>query len=339
MPPSRPIHALGIRRRRTAGVLRSRLTAGVATRFAGVAAALVAVIALAACGTSAAATPVEGSGDPDAIAVVASTNVWGDIASAIGGDLVRVDAFISDPAQDPHSFEASPRAQLQVAQAAVIIENGGGYDDFMDGLISASGTTATVINAVQVSGLTAPPGGDLNEHVWYDFATVDAVAGRIADALSAVDPSASADFAGNLAGFRQQLAALRAQVETIKGAHAGEQVAITEPVPLYLLSAAGLVNATPAEFSEAIEEGSDVPARVLLAMLNLFRDKQVRVLVYNSQTSGPQTDQVLRAAQDNGIPGVPVTETLPAGKDYLSWMQDNVSALAAALTGASGASS
>ncbi|MFF8789400.1 hypothetical protein [Streptomyces sp. NPDC015125] len=52
-----------------------------------------------------------------------------------------------------------------------------------------------------------------------------------------------------------------------------------------------------------------------------------RLLVYNQQTSGPETEQVKKAAEDHGIPVVPVTETLPRGQDYLSWMTANVAAL------------
>ena len=64
---------------------------------------------------------------------------------------------------------------------------------------------------------------------------------------------------------------------------------------------------------------------------DLFSDHAVTLLVYNEQTSGPETEQVLAAAKTAGIPVVPVTETLPAGKDYLSWMTGNLAAVKAAL--------
>jgi zinc/manganese transport system substrate-binding protein len=308
---------------------------------------LVGVLGLTACGSSTGASsggsstgaasggsdtsPASSSAQGSRIAVVASTNVWGDIAASIGGDRVAVDAFISDPAQDPHSFEASPRAQLTLSKAALVIENGGGYDDFMDTMLAATGSEAPVINAVKVSGKTAPADGELNEHVWYDFPTVSAVASRIAAELSSIDPSAAATFGANLAAFQQQLGSLTDAVDAVKAAHAGAPVAITEPVPLYLLQAAGLVNKTPAEFSQAIEEGSDVPVRVLAKTLDLFTGKQVKLLVYNAQTTGTESDQVIGAAQQNGIPAVPVTETMPPGEHYVSWMQANVGAVATAL--------
>lgn len=98
-----------------------------------------------------------------------------------------------------------------------------------------------------------------------------------------------------------------------------------------MTGASGLVDRTPAEFSEAIEEGTDVSPKVLQEALALFTDKQVKALVYNAQTSGPQTEKSEQAARAAGIPVVPLTETLPSGKNYLAWMTGNVDALANAL--------
>jgi zinc/manganese transport system substrate-binding protein len=275
-----------------------------------------------------------GSQEPAAsskVSVVASTNVYGDIVEQIGGAKAGVTSIISDPDQDPHSYEADTQNQLALSKAKVVIENGGGYDDFVDRMLKSSGSSAEVINAVKVSGKTAPKGGELNEHVWYDFPTVAKIADRIAAALGKADPDDSATFTKNAETFRTKLQSLEAKEAGIKKDHSGEAVAITEPVPLYLLDACGLVNKTPAEFSEAIEEGDDVSPKTLQTTLALFTDKQVKALVYNEQTSGPQTEKAENAAKAAGVPVVPVTETLPQGKDYLGWMTANVDALASAL--------
>jgi zinc/manganese transport system substrate-binding protein len=102
-------------------------------------------------------------------------------------------------------------------------------------------------------------------------------------------------------------------------------------VPVYLLAELGLDNVTPEEFSEAIEEGSDVPPLVLDETLRLFETGEVALLAYNEQTAGPETEQVRAAAEAAGIPVVSFTETLPDGADYLSWMTDNLEAVATAL--------
>ena len=285
----------------------------------------VSALGLGACGSSSDAA------ESGPVSVVASTNVYGDIARQIGGGEVRVTSFISDPAQDPHSFEAGTRARLTLSKAGVVIENGGGYDDFMDTLLKGAGTGAEVLNAVEISGKKAPGGEELNEHVWYDFPTVAKVADRISAALAKADPDDAAAFGKQAAAFKAELAPLEAKEAQIKKEHGGEGVAITEPVPLYMIEASGLVNKTPAAFSQAIEEGDDVSPRILQESLALFSGKQVRALVYNAQTSGPQTEKAEAAAKAAGVPVVPVTETLPKGKDYLGWMTANVDALASAL--------
>ena len=269
--------------------------------------------------------------DDGKVRVVASTNVYGDIASTIAGNAVEVTALMSDPAQDPHSFEASAQSQLAVSKADILIENGGGYDDFMNTLRTGSkNTKATVLNVVDLSGKKAE-GGDLNEHVWYDFPTIQKFTTALTDALSKADPAQKATFAKNAATFSGKLAALQAREAELKSKYAGEGVAITEPVPLYLLESAGLVNKTPEKFSAAIEAGTDVSPLVLQQTLALFSGHKVRLLAYNEQTSGPETDRVRAAATAAGIPVVPVTETLPKGKDYVSWMNANLDAVGAAL--------
>lgn len=85
------------------------------------------------------------SGAPAAaskVAVVASTDVYGDIVAHIGGDKVSVTSVISDPDQDPHSYEAGTRNQLALSKAKVVVENGGGYDDFVDRMLRSGGNSS-----------------------------------------------------------------------------------------------------------------------------------------------------------------------------------------------------
>jgi zinc/manganese transport system substrate-binding protein len=264
------------------------------------------------------------------VRVVASTNVYGDIAKRIGGDRVRVDSIIDNPAQDPHSFEADAQVQLAISKANLVIENGGGYDEFVGTLLKgANNSDATVLNAATISGYDQ--GASFNEHLWYDLPTMKKVVARLVTTLSSLDQAGADAFAANGSTLDGQLAALEADGSSLKTSFSGEGVAITEPVPLYLLEASGLSNKTPARFSAAIEAGTDVSPVVLKQTLSLFSDHAVKLLAYNEQTSGPETDQVLAAARRAGVPVVSFTETLPSGKSYVRWMTDNLSALKAAL--------
>jgi zinc/manganese transport system substrate-binding protein len=189
-----------------------------------------------------------------------------------------------------------------------------------------------VIDAVQLSGLTAASGGELNEHVWYSLPTMKTLATRIAADLAAEDPASGPTFTANAVGFGERIDAIAAKVDGLRATHTGERVAVTEPVPLYLTGAAGLVNATPREFTEAVEEDTDPPAGALAQTLALFGTDPVRVLLVNRQTRTPVTDRVEQAARAAGVPVVEVGETLPAGvDDYVAWMSSQVDALASAL--------
>ena len=298
------------------------------------AATLAATLLLSGC---AAATPSEAGSSANAtdgvIRVVASTNVYGDIATQVGGTLVTVDSIISDPSQDPHSYQANAQVQLALSKADIVIQNGGGYDDFVGTLLKgAKNPRVTVLNAATISGYDQKPAtGEFNEHLWYDFPTLEKVVKSIVANFTKLDAAGGATFTANAARFTAALATLEGAEATIKTTSAGAGVAITEPVPLYLLDAVGLVNKTPAKFSTAIETGTDVSPVVLRDTLALFSDHAVKFLAYNEQTSGPQTEQVLSAAKKAGVPVVPVRETLPAGKDYIAWMTSTLAAVTAAL--------
>jgi zinc/manganese transport system substrate-binding protein len=300
--------------------------------------ALIAVVTLgvAGCSTSSpSGSPTSSSAASGAgpVNVVASTNVYGDIVKTIGGPAVAVTSIIDSPDKDPHEYEADARTQLALSKAQLVIENGGGYDDFVDTMLRSARTRPIVINVADVSGLNQHPAdGEFNEHLWYDFPTVEKLAAQLVTDFSAAAPGQAATFKSNAKEFTAQLDQLQQEEAAIKAKHAGEGVAITEPVPLYLLEAAGLVNKTPEKFSEAIEQDTDVSPAVLEETEDLFDTKQVKLLAYNQQTTGPQTEAVLAAAKRNNIPVVPVTETLPTDQTYLSWMRANLRAVSSALT-------
>lgn len=287
-----------------------------------------AALALTGCATSSAST--NGSGD-DTIKVVASTNVYGSLVETIGGDHVDVTSILNDPSQDPHSFESSAKTQLAVSKADLLIENGGGYDDFMTTLSDSSKTKADTINVVKLSGLDKGGDAEFNEHVFYSYPTMVKLVADVSKRLGTLDSADKATFEKNAEALTTKLEDLESQTADLKKQYDGEKVTYTEPVPGYLFDAIGLDNVTPDDFSEAIEEGDDVPPAALNDTLKLYSSHTAKLLAYNEQTSSPETEQVKKAAEDNGVPVVGVTETLPKGKNYVSWQQANIDAVQAAL--------
>lgn len=315
--------------------------------------ALAAASALVLAGCSSGTATGEQSGDT--ISVVASTNVYGQIAEEIGGDLVDVTSIVSNESQDPHSFEPSARDQLAVSKADLIIENGGGYDAFIDAMIESSASEAPVVTAVEYShSYPENEGHDaeaedhahdhsedghdhehiegFNEHVWYDPHTVAHVAEAIAAELAELSPENAEEFTANAEAFAAEIEGIEAALAEIETAHAGAGVFVTEPVPAYLIEAAGLRNVTPEAFSEAVEEGQDVPPATLLEAIDLVEGGGVAVVITNTQTGGAETAQIVGEAEGRGIPILAFTETVPEGQTYISWMKANVEALNDALS-------
>ncbi|EHR53127.1 ABC-type metal ion transport system, periplasmic component/surface adhesin [Saccharomonospora marina XMU15] len=290
-------------------------------RLAAVLAGLLAlVLGLAACGGGSGSTADDGR-----ISVVASTNVWGSVVSAVAGEAVQVRSLIDDPSGDPHSYQASAEDAADVQSAQLLVYNGGGYDDFFTQLADRAPDAQRVV-AYQVAG--SPE----NEHVWYDLPAVARVADDIAARLGELDPEQRQVYENNAKEFSTRLDGLLRQVETIAATHAGAPVVAMEPVADHLIERAELDNVTPPDFSEAVENETDIPVAAQQEITDLVSRGQVRAVINNKQTVSPATDRVIEQARGAGVPVVGVTETLPEGGDgYIAWMSEQVGALSKAL--------
>lgn len=274
-------------------------------------------LTLAACSSS-----DSDSGKPT---VVASTDVWGSVAAAVGGPDIEVKSIIDSPTEDPHSYQTTPADAAAIHDAALVVYNGGHYDEFAEK--AAQGRTEPTISAFDLR--TAP--NDENEHLWYDMGTVGAVANKIADELGQIAPEHKQAFADRAAALRGRLANVTAITAKIAATHPKSPILQTEPLAHYLLVAAGTDDRTPHAFEEAIEQGTDPAPADLAAIRDLLTTKQVRALIYNIQTEDKTTKDVAATARSAGVPIVEVTETLPANTDFVKWQTDNATALAAAL--------
>lgn len=285
-----------------------------------------AVLAVALAGCGSANTVGDNNGK---LGVVASTDVWGSVAEAVGGDQVQVTSIIDNPAADPHSYEATPRDALAAQRAELTLANGGGYDDFFTKLAGQATNAKKLVACDLAVGANCAD----NEHVWYSFATVEQVADRMAVTLGQLRPGAARTFTANANAFTAKVEALRTKTEQAGAAHPGGKVISTEPVAHYLLQTAKITDVTPHAFAEAVEQESDVPAEALAQVNGLISGGGLTAVVDNAQAVTPVTRLVITNARKAGLPVVAVTETLPAGTgDYISWMTGQVNSLAGALT-------
>lgn len=294
---------------------------------------------VAACGSGAeaplapgAAAPAPSSGTSPArtLTVVSSTNVWGDIASRVAGPSAQVRSIISDVDQDPHSYEGTPADAAAIGAADLVLYNGGHYDEFVEQALDASpGAREKSIEAYALR----PDQAEDNEHVWFDPATVNAVARQVAQQLGRVDPSQAAALDQRASEFTGQVDRIAGQYAAIGRARPGLRGLASEPVPFYLERAAGITDATPEAFAEAVEAETDPPAAAVAETNGLLTSRGVNLLFFNPQTESPVTGNLRTLAEQNRIPTVEVGETLPPGTDYLAWFGGLRSSLATA-TGA-----
>ena len=272
-----------------------------------------------------------GGGSTERLQVVASTNVYGDIARQIGGAQISVTSVLTDPNADPHLFEPGTNNGLAVAHARIVIENGVGYDAFMTRLERAAPNgKRRVLTIADVLGIH---GHDANPHFWYDVPALGEIASAIESALARADAKHASAYRAGRRRFMASLGPLEEAVASIRRSHAGAPVAYTEPVPGYLVRAAGLRNLAPSSFTRPIEEGTEPSPAAVSAMTSLVATRQVRVLLYNKQAVSPITARVRAAARRAGVHVVGVTETLPPHLTFQSWQLQQVRALERALQG------
>ena len=305
--------------------MRTRLLAAV------VPAALVALL-VSACSSS--GSVMSGSStakdSPGAIVAVGAENEYSDVIAQVGGKYVQPTAIMSNPNTDPHTFEASAQVAQVVSDAQLVVQNGVGYDTFMNTIENAAGSGSRKV--IDVQNLLGLPDSTPNPHLWYKPGTMAAVADAVAADLAGIQPAHAAYFRANAAAFVSSLAAWTKAMATFKATYPNTPVATTEPVADYMLEAAGADNMTPWALQADIMNGTDPSAQDVATQRALFTGHKVKVFLYNQQVTDSLTESFIQLAQQNGIPVVGVYETMPTpGYDYQSWMLAEVNALTKAV--------
>ena len=214
----------------------------------------------------------------------------------------------------------------QVAAAQLIVENGVGYDSWVDKIMSAAQKPNRKV--INVQKLMELPDDTPNPHLWYDPKTMPAVAKAVADELSALQPAQAAYFKANADKFVASLGPWNAAIAAFKAKYDKTPVACTEPVANYLLQAMGFDILTPFSLQKAIMDGTDPSPQDVTIQNDLFANKKVKVFAYNQQVTDVLTKSFLDNAKKAGIPVVGVYETTPTpGYTYQTRMMAELNAL------------
>ena len=290
-------------------------------RTAAAAAAVGAALAVAACASGA-----PGTTSPGVVNAIGTENEYANVLGQIGGAYVHVSSILNNPNTDPHTYEASPSVAQGVSAASIIVQNGAGYDHFMNTIEAASPSSARKVIVVQT--LLGLPDSTPNPHLWYAPTTMPKVAQAIASDLAAIQPGHASYFQANLQKFNASLTPWLNAIAMFKATYGGTRVATTEPVADYLLQAMGADNLTPFSFQADIMNGVDPAPQDISLENGFFASHEVKVFCYNQQVVSALTSSIRGNAAKAGVPVVGVYETMPTpGYDYQTWMLAEVQAI------------
>ena len=263
----------------------------------------------------------------DPITIVAAENFYGDVAQQIGGADTKVISILNNPDQDPHLFEVSASVGRAVSAADIVVYSGIDYDPWMEKLLQAARSTKRT--TIVVADLVGKKTGD-NPHIWYDPATMPALAAALSAALIAADPDHKSGYEQRRARFEVSLQPIRTKVAELRERLAGTPVTATEPVFGYMFDALGM-KVRNRSFQLAVMNNTEPSASDVAAFENDLKTRHVKLLVYNSQATDPIATRMERIAKASHVPVVGATETEPAGKNYQAWMLSELAAVDRAL--------
>lgn len=281
--------------------------------LAGISVALLAIFAVA-CGSNGAAKQSSSNGSK--IQVVASLDFYGEVAKAVGGNKVSVQSIINNPAVDPHDYEPTTKVGKSVASADLVVASGIGYDGWMDKVVKSADKSKNYLRVAD--DLINKKEGD-NEHIWYDPRTMPKLANTLADKFAKKDPADKATFKANAKKYIASLDNLNTLINKLKSKVNGQLVDVSEPVFGYALDYLGY-KVNDDHFSKSTEDGTDYSAKDIHGIETDIKEKKIAFFVNNIQASSKTVNQLVKLAEQNNVPVLKVTETLPKGKNYRTWM-------------------
>ncbi len=260
------------------------------------------------------------------IRVVTGLNFYGEVAQKVAGDHGQVISFIDNASVDPHDYQPNTKQAQQVAKANVVIENGLGYDSWVNKLVKSS-SNRNKIKIIDVASLTGKKDGD-NEHIWYAPETVEKLANDLATQYGKIDPQHAEDYQRNARKYLASLQPLNEEIAKVKRQvnPNNNRVAVSEPVFDYALKNAGY-QIMDKHFEKAVEDGNDPSPKDIEEIQQAIINHQIAFFVDNSQTSDKVVDNLVKLAHEHDVPVLKVTETKPNGDDYMQWMLKQYQAL------------
>ncbi len=269
------------------------------------------------------------------VKVVATFSILGDMVRNVGGDRVELTILVG-PNADAHVYAPTPADAKTLAAAKLVVTNGLGFEGWINRLVKASATKATVVAATKgIKARQAEGGHDHAEsdpHAWQSVANAKIYVTNIRDALSAADPAGKASYEANASAYLAKLDALEAEVkgEVAKIPADRRKVITTHDAFGYFSAAHGIAFVAP----QGVSTESEVAAKDVAAIITQIRKQKIPA-VFLENVTDPRL--LKRISQESGarIGGTLYSDALtdPKGDapSYIDMIRHNVKQLATAL--------
>jgi ABC-type Zn uptake system ZnuABC Zn-binding protein ZnuA/ABC-type Mn2+/Zn2+ transport system permease subunit len=297
-------------------------------------AAALALILLAGCGRS-------GPDQPGRFEVVATTTEIGDWVREVGGPAVAVDQVL-EPNTDPHEYEPRPSDVAATAGAALVFANGDGLDDWIDEVVSDSGSGAEIVDLGAIvpdrlSGeAAAAEASDRDPHWWHDPRNAAAAVREIERRLAAIEPGRRRRFERNADAYLARLRALDRRIALcVAAVPAARRKLVTDHDAFgyfarrYGIEVVGAV--IPAQTTQAQPSAQD-----LAELARTIEEQGVTAIFPESSLSARVTEAIARqtgASAARTLYGDSLGAEGSAGATYLGMEAANADAMVAGFTG------
>ena len=280
---------------------------------------LAAIAATALAGSVLAGCSSEGNDASDSD-MIATTNVWADVASAVTGE--DVDAIITGDAVDPHHYEPSAKDLSRIKGADTVVANGGAYD----AALYTAAEQDRIIYAIPLLDEHEAHEHDHDhehahdhdhmldsldelEHAWFAPEKVLQVAEDIADRTG-----------GDASDVKQRIGEIQSKLNAVPHVHIG----MTETIAAGLVWGTELHDITPEEYVKASLNHQEPSASAVAAFLEQIERGELDMLFVNPQSTNSATQRLADAAKAHNVPVVEIRETPPAGQNFLDYFEEIV---------------
>lgn len=279
--------------------------------------------------------------------VVASFTVIADFARNVGGDRVDITTIVG-PDGDAHVYEPSPADAVAMAKADIVLVNGLHFEGFLQRLVDASATKASIITLTE--GVTpidfkpefaaaegAGTGGGktvTDPHAFQSIANAKIYVKNIAEAFCAADSEGCVSYQTNAAAYTKKLDALEGEVRAaIQSIPEAKRVVITSHDAFgYFEHEYGLTFLAPQGISTDSEPSAADVARLVE---QVKQDKAAAIFVEN--ISNPRLIEQIASETGIKVGGTLYSDALSQpdgpGSTYIDMMHNNIRQIKGAILG------